>query len=86
MPLGAIVHKMTAKPAARLGLDRGVLAAGRVADLVVLDPARIADRASYAEPLVPPAGIHHVIVAGQHVVRDGVATGARPGALLRRQR
>ncbi len=86
MPLGAIVHKMTAKPAARLGLYRSVLAAGRVADLVVLDPARIADRASYAEPLVPPAGIHHVIVAGQHVVRDGVATGARPGALLRRQR
>lgn len=86
LPLGEIVRKATSKPARRMGLtDRGVVAAGYVADLVVFDAQHIADLATYANPLVPPAGIREVIVAGTPVVTDGIPTGDRPGRLLRRQ-
>ena len=72
-------------PAERLGLrDRGVVGEGRFADLVVFDPATVADRATYEIPAVHPAGIDAVIVNGALAVRDGVETGARPGRLLRR--
>jgi N-acyl-D-amino-acid deacylase len=80
------VHRMTGMSAARFGLaDRGVLRAGAFADLVVFDPARIADVATYAEPHQPPAGIAHVFVNGTEVVRDGVHRGARPGRTLRKR-
>jgi N-acyl-D-aspartate/D-glutamate deacylase len=79
------VHKATGKPAARLGLtDRGVLAVGKAADIVVFDPAELRDNATYAQPLRPPSGIRHVLVAGESVVDSGRPTGARPGQLLRR--
>lgn len=85
LSLGEVVRKATSKPAARMGLrDRGVLAPGMVADIVVLDPVRIADLATYASPLVPPAGVRDVFVAGVPVLRDAMPTGARPGQLLRR--
>jgi dihydroorotase/N-acyl-D-amino-acid deacylase len=50
---------------------------------VVFDPDTVGDRATYTEPLLPPSGIHRVLVAGQTVVRDGIVTGARPGLMLR---
>lgn len=85
IPIAEAVRKMTGKPAARIGLpDRGVLRPGAAADLVVLDPETVADQATYTDPLRPPRGIHSVVVAGQHVLRDGAPTGARPGRLLRR--
>lgn len=85
MPIGEVIRKATSKPARRMGLnDRGVIAAGMVADLVVFDDTRIADRASYASPLVPPTGVEHVLVSGIAVVRGGIQTGRRPGTLLRR--
>jgi N-acyl-D-amino-acid deacylase len=85
MDVARIVHKMTGKPAARMGIrDRGFIAPGFVADLVVLDPAAMRDNASYQEPLVPPSGIHHVLVSGEFVLDDGQPTHARPGTLLRR--
>jgi N-acyl-D-amino-acid deacylase len=84
--LGDAIAKATSLPAERLGLrDRGVLRPGAVADVVVLDPARLKDRATYATPAVQPAGIRDVFVAGEAVLRDGAITGARPGALLRRR-
>nr|NIV39079.1 amidohydrolase family protein [Anaerolineae bacterium] len=71
-------------PAARLGLrDRGNVREGAYADLVVFDPATIADRATYAEPHRYPEGIHHVLVNGHFVVQDGVQTGELPGMVLR---
>lgn len=86
LPVGEIVRKMTSKPAARMGLhDRGRIAAGLVADVVVLDADATADLATYASPLTPPSGIHDVLVAGTAVLRGGRPTGARPGRLLRRQ-
>ncbi|MGW3495473.1 N-acyl-D-amino-acid deacylase family protein [Streptomyces sp. NPDC001020] len=77
------VRKMTGATAARFGLTgRGVLRDGAHADLVVFDPATVADRATFAEPLLTPVGIRMVLVAGTIVVRDGTVTGARPGQVL----
>jgi N-acyl-D-amino-acid deacylase len=79
------VAHMTSRPAARLGLrDRGVLRVGAVADLVLFDPATVAARATFEDPRRPAAGIPHVLVAGEFVVRDGGRTRALPGRALRR--
>jgi N-acyl-D-amino-acid deacylase len=81
--LADAVRRMTSLPAQRFGLgDRGVIATGKSADLVVFDPATVSDRATYEQPLLPPAGVDHVIVAGQVVVSDGQLTQARPGRVL----
>ena len=81
--LPTAVHKMTGMPAARFGLhDRGVIAEGKVADLVVFDPQTVIDRSTYADPLLPPDGVTFVAVAGTAVVSDGEFTGAHPGRVL----
>jgi N-acyl-D-amino-acid deacylase len=83
--LAEAVAKMTSLPAARLGLrDRGRLADGFVADVVVFDPERVRSNATYDEPRRFPDGIEHVLVAGVPVLRDGEHTGATPGRALRR--
>jgi len=80
------VRRMTALSADNFGLTgRGRVAAGAYADLAVFDPATIADRATYEKPVQPAAGIHLVLVNGRVVLRDGRATGERPGRVLRRQ-
>jgi N-acyl-D-amino-acid deacylase len=80
----AIVH-LAARPAARLGLtDRGRVAPGLVADLVLFDPGTVLDRATYDDPRVLPAGIPWVFVAGEPVIANGVRTASRPGVALRR--
>lgn len=77
------VRKMTALPAERFGLrDRGRLAEGARADLVVFDPAVVLDRATFESPLEAPAGVPHVLVGGRQVVRDGELTGAKPGMVV----
>jgi N-acyl-D-amino-acid deacylase len=84
LTLAQAVHKMTGMPARRLGLrDRGVLRPGARADLVVFDPRRVADRATYEEPHAYPEGIEHVLVNGRFVIRDGEHTGNLPGRVLR---
>lgn len=86
LTLEEAVHKMTGRPAARLGLrGRGTLARGQYADLVVFDPQRIRDRATFAEPYQLAEGIHAVYVNGQLVVQDGQPTGVLPGRVLRRE-
>jgi N-acyl-D-aspartate/D-glutamate deacylase len=79
------IRRLTSLPADVVGLkDRGRLAEGAWADLVVFDPDTISDRATYDRPAVAPAGIHHVFVNGERVVADGQHTGATPGRVLRR--
>ena len=85
LSLETAVAKLTSVPADRLGLrDRGIVREGAIADLVVFDPATIADVATYVEPARHPTGIDHVVVNGRLAVLDGVETGERAGALLRR--
>lgn len=84
LPLALAIHKMTGLPAAQLRLDdRGRIAAGFVADLVLFDPATVIDRSTVANPVAPPLGIPAVMVSGEWVIRDGAVTGKRPGRVLR---
>lgn len=79
------IRRMTSLPATTLGLaGRGSLAPGSYADVVVLDPQRVRDNATYADPHRYAEGIRHVLVNGDVVVRDGAVTQARPGRRLRR--
>ena len=78
------VRRMTSATATRLGIaDRGLIAPGMFADLVVFDPATIIDRATYDRPHQVAAGVIHVIVNGREVWRDGAPTNALPGRALR---
>jgi len=78
------IRRMTSLPASRLGFtDRGVIRPGAIADLVVLDPSRIADRSTYDDPWQLSVGVEHLFVAGERVLSDGVPTGRRPGRVLR---
>jgi N-acyl-D-amino-acid deacylase len=81
--LGDAVRRLSGLPATNLGLDhRGFIKEGMFADLVVFDPATIADRATFAQPHQYAAGVKHVFVNGQQVLKDGEHTGATPGRAL----
>ncbi len=83
-PLGEAVRRLTSWPAERLGIeDRGRLAAGHFADVVVFDPARIRDRATFERPHQYSEGVAHVFVNGEQVLADGEPTGATPGRFVR---
>ncbi len=85
LPLEAMVRKMTSVPAERFGFERrGVLRAGNFADIVVFDPDRIRDKATWADPHQYPEGIPHVLVNGKVVIKDGEHTGITAGAVLRK--
>ena len=85
LDLPTAVHRMTGMPAAKFRLkDRGVVRPGAFADLVVFDPARIRDTATYEDPRRFPEGIQRVYVNGTATARDGRHTGARAGRALRR--
>jgi N-acyl-D-amino-acid deacylase len=79
------VRRMTSLPATKFGLgDRGVLREGAAADVVVFDPATVADVATYEEPRQYPSGIAHVLVNGEAVVSDGAPRRVEAGAVIRR--
>jgi N-acyl-D-amino-acid deacylase len=84
VPLEEAVRRLTSLPADNLGLARrGRLAPGHFADVVVFDPARIEDRATFESPHRYAVGVRHVLVNGVAVLRDGEHTGALPGRALR---
>ena len=84
LTLEEAVRKMTAFPAARLGLaDRGLLRPGLMADIAVFDPAIIEDRSTFADPHHYAVGMRHVLVNGQVTVSQGAHTGVRAGRVLR---
>jgi N-acyl-D-amino-acid deacylase len=77
------VRRLSALPATNLGLDhRGFVQDGMFADVVVFDPATIADRATFDKPHQYAVGMKHVFVNGVQVLKDGDHTGAKPGRAL----
>jgi N-acyl-D-amino-acid deacylase len=83
--LPTAIRKMTSLPADQIGLaDRGLVARGKIADLVVFDAARVKDVATFDDPQRYPSGIPWVLVNGVVVVEAGAHTRARPGRVLRR--
>ncbi|MBE6929429.1 MAG: D-aminoacylase [Ruminococcaceae bacterium] len=87
LPLEAAVRKMTGVPAATLGItDRGILEAGKAADITIFDWNTVCQTGDYLNPYSRPRGIEKVIVAGQVIVEDGQITDARPGQILRHGR
>jgi dihydroorotase/N-acyl-D-amino-acid deacylase len=77
------VRRMSGYPAARLKLwDRGLLRPGMKADVVIFDPARIADRAQFDKPHQYSEGVRDVLVNGKAVLRNGEVTSERPGRVL----
>ncbi len=84
LTLEEAIRKMTSMSADEIGqLERGRIAEGMWADITVFDPDRIADRADYVDPHRYSIGIHHVLVNGVPVIRDGSVTGAKPGHVLK---
>ncbi len=84
VPLPEAIRRLTSLPAANLKIaDRGRLAPGYFADVVVFDPATIADHATFAEPHRYSTGVRHVLVNGVPVLADGEPTGATPGRVVR---
>ncbi|MHC4544417.1 MAG: amidohydrolase family protein [Planctomycetota bacterium] len=83
--LSTAVKKMTSMAAEQLRLtDRGRIARGMKADLVIFDGAKVLDTATFEEPHQYPHGIKHVLVNGILVVENSKHTGARPGRVLRK--
>ncbi len=78
------IRKFSALPAQRMRLtDRGVLKRGLWADVVVFDPATVADRSTFSSPNQLAVGMRWVLVNGVPVIDDGKMTGAKPGHVLR---
>jgi N-acyl-D-amino-acid deacylase len=78
------IRRLTSFPATNLRLDRrGSLEPGMFADVVVFDPERIIDKATFAEPHQLAEGMVHVLVNGEAVLLDGAHTGATPGRVVR---
>ncbi len=81
--LADAVRKLSGQPATNLELDRrGFVKEGLFADVVVFDPATIADRATFENPHQYAVGMKHVFVNGAQVLKDGEHTGAKPGRAL----
>jgi N-acyl-D-amino-acid deacylase len=80
------IRKMTSLPASILGItDRGTIREGQWADLVIFDPATVADKATFEDPFQYPVGIDTVLVNGKVVLEEGKHTNARPGKVLKRR-
>ncbi len=84
MSVEAMVHRMSAVAANEImAYDRGRLAPGLAADIIVFDPVTIRDRSTFAEPTLPSEGMRYVLVNGGVVLEGGKYTGAKPGRVIR---
>lgn len=86
LKLEEMLKKMTSVPAKKFGLQkRGVVRAENIADLVIFDPDKIVDKATWKEPHQYPAGVEYVLVNGEIVIDKGSHTGKLPGKILRKK-
>ena len=76
------IAKTTCEAAARFGLDRGTLGVGRAADVTVFDPKRLQDKATFAEPALPPEGVRLVLLGGVVALQDGTVLHTDLGKIL----
>lgn len=76
------IAKTTCEAAARFGLDRGTLGIGRAADVTVFDPKRLKDKATFAEPALPPEGVRLVLLGGVIALQDGEVLRTDLGKIL----
>ena len=84
IPLEAAIHRLTTFPAQTFRLSqRGALRPGYYADVVIFDPEKIIDHATFEKPHQYATGVHHVFVNGVQVIKDGNHTGAKPGRFVR---
>jgi N-acyl-D-aspartate/D-glutamate deacylase len=84
MTMSEAIHKMTSLPARTFGIQkRGVLKRGAFADIVVFDPHKISDTATFDQPFLKPEGIYYVFVNGIPALREGRLTNAKAGRILR---
>jgi N-acyl-D-amino-acid deacylase len=85
-PLGEAIRKMTSLPARNVGIkNRGVIRKGAYADLVLFDPAKVADQSTPTDPQRPATGVNMVWVNGEVVYENGKTTGRYPGKVVRRK-
>ena len=85
LTLEEAIRKMSSLPSQRLGLqDRGLIIEGNWADLVIFDPDKVIDKATYEQPYQLPEGIPYVIVNGVIVVEKGKKNKKAPGKVIRR--
>lgn len=85
MPLTDAIKKLTSLPASQIGLaGKGLLKKGTAADVVIFDPEKISDTATFKKPVSKPVGIDYVLVNGIIAVEEGRLTGAYPGNVLRK--
>jgi N-acyl-D-amino-acid deacylase len=83
IPLEEAVRRLTGLPATNLELEnRGFIREGMFADVVIFDPAQIADRATFEKPHQYSVGMKHVFVNGVQVLKEGEHTGAKPGRAI----
>jgi len=84
VPLEEGIRRLSALPAENLGIkERGRLGAGLYADVVIFDPAKVQDHATFEKPHQYSTGVVHVFVNGTQVLKDGEHTGAKPGRVVR---
>jgi N-acyl-D-amino-acid deacylase len=84
LSLEEAVHKMSGLTAKQMHIgDRGLIKEGFAADLVIFDPATVADRATFTDPFQYPVGISTVVVNGRVVLDNGRHTGQKPGVVIR---
>jgi N-acyl-D-amino-acid deacylase len=85
LSLESAIHRMTGLSAQHMGFaERGVIAPGMIADLVLFNPDTVRDRATTSEPFAPSEGIHSVWVAGERVLHEGEVSKTFPGRVIRR--
>jgi N-acyl-D-amino-acid deacylase len=84
VPMEQAIHRLTALPAENFRLERrGSLKPGYYADVVIFDPAKIQDHATFDKPHQYSTGVRDVFVNGTQVLKDGEHTGAKPGQVVR---